>query len=251
MEPLYKCVWMTAGVLTYRLCDRGYDCDRCLVDLALREGKAPPGEALAAATNGRVAAPVAIEGGRPFRVGTSGFYHPCHLWVRIGDAGAVRVGVDDLARRLLGPVTSVRLPRPGDSLRRDEPAWTIEGPSGSVVLPSPVSGTVMVCNEELHQKPARLTGSGPARSWLARLRPDRLREDLEHLFHGRRAAAWMRSETEKVRNRILAAEAVASGTLPDGGSFEPSVLDRLDVSLRRALIEEILVVPAMRQKKGR
>lgn len=251
MEPLYKCVWMTAGVLTYRLCDRGYDCDHCLVDLALREGKAPPGEALAATANGNAVGAPALSGDEAFRVGASGFYHPCHLWVRIGDAGTVRVGIDDLARRLLGQVTRVRLPKPGDSLRRDDPAWTFEAAGGTVMLPSPISGAVMVLNEELQRTPESLGSSKPAQSWLARLRPDRLREDLEHLLHGRRAAAWMRSETEKVRNRLLAAQAVATGTLPDGGSFDPSVLDRLDVTLRRTLIEEVLVAPAMRQKKGR
>ncbi len=35
-EPL-KCIWMLAGVLTYRLCDREYDCERCPLDAALRE----------------------------------------------------------------------------------------------------------------------------------------------------------------------------------------------------------------------
>lgn len=35
-EPL-KCIWMLAGVLTYRLCDRQYDCEHCPLDAALRE----------------------------------------------------------------------------------------------------------------------------------------------------------------------------------------------------------------------
>ena len=30
-----KCVWMTAGVLTYKLCNRGFDCERCLLHQAL------------------------------------------------------------------------------------------------------------------------------------------------------------------------------------------------------------------------
>jgi hypothetical protein len=32
--PMY-CVWMDAGVVNYKLCDRGFDCDRCPLDQAL------------------------------------------------------------------------------------------------------------------------------------------------------------------------------------------------------------------------
>lgn len=33
--PSIRCVWMDAGVVNYKLCDRGYDCERCPLDLAL------------------------------------------------------------------------------------------------------------------------------------------------------------------------------------------------------------------------
>ena len=33
-----RCVWMLAGVVSYRLCNRAFDCDHCPLDRALREG---------------------------------------------------------------------------------------------------------------------------------------------------------------------------------------------------------------------
>lgn len=33
-----KCVWMVAGVLSYRLCNRAYECESCLLDKALQGG---------------------------------------------------------------------------------------------------------------------------------------------------------------------------------------------------------------------
>ena len=33
--PSIRCVWMDAGVVNYKLCDRGYDCERCPLDQAL------------------------------------------------------------------------------------------------------------------------------------------------------------------------------------------------------------------------
>ena len=38
-----KCLWMEAGILTYRLCTRQYKCDTCSLDEALREGPAEAG----------------------------------------------------------------------------------------------------------------------------------------------------------------------------------------------------------------
>ncbi len=35
-----KCLWMLAGVLTYRLCARSHECDSCPLDRALRGGPA-------------------------------------------------------------------------------------------------------------------------------------------------------------------------------------------------------------------
>ena len=33
--PPTCCVWMDAGVVNYKLCDRAYDCERCPLDQAL------------------------------------------------------------------------------------------------------------------------------------------------------------------------------------------------------------------------
>jgi hypothetical protein len=33
-----ECIWMSAGVLSYRLCDRAFDCEHCLLDKALHGG---------------------------------------------------------------------------------------------------------------------------------------------------------------------------------------------------------------------
>ena len=34
------CVWMSAGVINYRLCDREYECESCPLDTAIR-GRGP------------------------------------------------------------------------------------------------------------------------------------------------------------------------------------------------------------------
>ena len=40
-SPAEPCLWMAAGVINYRLCDRQFDCDRCPLDAALRGDTQP------------------------------------------------------------------------------------------------------------------------------------------------------------------------------------------------------------------
>ena len=247
MDPLHKCVWMTAGVLNFRLCDREYDCDHCLVDLALREGKSAP-SSLAGSKSAAVAAHRGLGAATAFRPSRSNFCHPCHLVVRVGSGGTVRIGIDELASRLLGPVKQVRLPVPGTVLQRDCGAWVFQGEAGEAELPAPVGGRVVSRNESLVAYPQLLRETTRREIWLARIRPSRLRGDLERLLYGRRALAWMRGEVEKIRGHLLSVQVVGTGTLPDGGGLDPTVLDRIEVPLRRALIEMILLDPGARQK---
>lgn len=36
-----QCVWMAAGVLTYKLCNKEFQCETCKLHLALAEGGKP------------------------------------------------------------------------------------------------------------------------------------------------------------------------------------------------------------------
>lgn len=244
MESLYKCIWMSAGVLSFRLCDREYDCEHCLVDVALREGATPMASSLAEEPNARKA----IAEAASFRPSGHAFYHPCHLWIRIGSGGTVRVGLDAIASILLKPVRDIRIPLPGTNLHRGHKAWTFIGDSGECELPSPVSGKLLSRNESLILHPEQVHESGRRETWLARIRPSRLCEDLETLSYGRRATEWLSRELEKIRGHLVNVHALSTGNLPDGGSLSPMVLDGIDLTLRRALVEDILLDPARRQK---
>ncbi|MCE1189197.1 MAG: hypothetical protein LWX56_08635 [Ignavibacteria bacterium] len=37
----FKCIWMSSGVIDYRLCDLDFDCDNCAFDLAMKK-RTPP-----------------------------------------------------------------------------------------------------------------------------------------------------------------------------------------------------------------
>jgi glycine cleavage system H protein len=177
-----------------------------------------------------------------------GFYHPAHLWVQVGAGGSVKIGLDDLARRLLGRVQRVEIPGIRDPLERGGPMARFEGEAGIVELPAPVSGTVLARNEWLLAHPQVLRHGSLRHSWIVRIRPVRLREGLAHLLYGRRARHWWREEIARLRDGWSTASATAAGSLVDGGDILPEALADLDPRVRRILVEELLLRPGHREK---
>jgi len=97
-------------------------------------------------------------------------YAPGHTWIDLASAGAARVGLDDLAQRLLGSITALALPRPGTVLRRGEPAIEVVAGRRRAWLPSPVDGTVAAVNTRLAAHPARVNHDPYVGGWLLAVR---------------------------------------------------------------------------------
>ena len=96
-EPAPLCIWMSAGLIRYRLCDRGFDCEHCPLDAALR------GDATAAPAPEPALG--AAAGSAP-RFPDDRFYLPGHQWLQELPDG-LRYGIDALAAALVGAPRAV------------------------------------------------------------------------------------------------------------------------------------------------
>jgi len=197
------CVWMTAGVLTFRLCDRALECGDCPLDLALRNASVPPADP--------EAVPVKPEFAVPERV----FLHPCHLWVRIRPGGELEVGIDDLARRLLAPIREVRLPEEGEDVTGGLPAVTLAIGPGSVSLPAPFDGVIVRSNPALVERPTLLTEAPYGEGWIFRgVSPDPM-SALAGLLRGDEAADYVSCEAGRARDLLDIAMAGTDAERPE------------------------------------
>lgn len=126
----------------------------------------------------------------PHRMPSGMFLHPSHLWLTIDPQGRVRVGLDELAQRLLGPIQGVRFQAAGQRVARGDTLFSIQLGETEIPITSPVSGTI-----EKTQIPANgRTGTDPE-SWLCSLQPEKLGEEIRPLRLAEDAASWLSADS--------------------------------------------------------
>ncbi len=142
------------------------------------------------------------------------YYHRGHTWARPLDADTVLIGIDDFARRLIGPAASVKTPSRGDWLHQGGRAFAMKLDTRTADLVSPVEGEVVDVNRDLAEKPG-LAGDDPyGRGWVLKVKSPNLANNLRNLLSGRLARKWMEDSREALELRLMA---LSGSVLQDGG----------------------------------
>jgi glycine cleavage system H lipoate-binding protein len=116
-----------------------------------------------------------------FKVPHGYYLHNGHTWVKIEEGSSVRIGIDDFALSLLGPLDRVEAPLMGKVVRQGAPDVAVtRGPHQAKLL-SPLSGVITAVNAKLREEetlpiwiPTPRLGHDPSSSRPARRdqRPD-------------------------------------------------------------------------------
>ena len=92
-------------------------------------------------------------------------YSKDHEWVLSLEGNRVRIGISDYAQNSLGDIVFVENPEEGDDVTASETMGSIESVKAVSDLISPVSGSVVLVNEELEDSP-QLINEKPYEAWL-------------------------------------------------------------------------------------
>lgn len=187
------CRHRLTGEIGDRTCPHGFDCRKCSTHKALLSRPHSPLPVLDRPDD---------EEGFGFRMPTDRFYHRGHTWVRPEEDGTVTIGLDDLARRLVGKPDSVTLPEAGAHLVTNGAAWQMRKGDVDIRVLCPLDGTLV-------------GRGGPALGWYLRLRPDGKVLDDTHLLRGGEIRSWLLHELDRLR-RSLSNGAIGV-SLSDGG----------------------------------
>lgn len=166
-------------------------------------------------------------------------YHPGHVWVRPIGPAMVEVGVDDFARRLMGSIEKVRLPRVGDYLTQGEAAVGIDASGHPARLVAPVGGEVVEVNRKLKQRPESISEQPYGGGWLYRTRNVHMAANLRNLLSGALARRWMEDARGRLEVKLMA---FAGSVLQDGGEPAPDFALHLQRDEWNNLAEDFLLV---------
>ena len=128
-------------------------------------------------------------GGLRFRNGL--LYAPGHTWVK-AEGKHLRVGLDDLAQRLLPWSVSVELPSPGQKVREGEVVARISCGHREVRVAAPVSGRVSMVNAAVSREPTLAKSESYGAGWLFAVEPET--SSWKSLPGGEAARAWLAEE---------------------------------------------------------
>lgn len=149
----------------------------------------------------RVVSPFLAEAMPPHEYCVPGgaFISAGHVWARIEPNGQVRVGVDDFARKALGPLAKVEPQEAGHAVKQGDPLFTVSHGGSTVSFRAPLGGKVVKDNPDLKDEPGLVNESPYDRGWVCLLQPADLAGELPALRIGRPLVAWYQEEVERLR----------------------------------------------------
>ena len=153
-EKEKKCVWMTTGLISYKLCAHDYRCETCIFDQVMRNESSTGYSCEKTGTKEELSATDAST-----RMRWSLFYHPGHCWAQVEDPENVRIGVDDVLTRLMVRVKAIVLPQEGDT---DTPGGMLRTHNPGTTY-NPGYRTSERHNPAYQQKTAKRTGTADER----------------------------------------------------------------------------------------
>ncbi len=125
------------------------------------------------------------------------FISPQHAWAKIEMNGTVRVGVDDLIRKVFEKIDHVELPEKGQKIEKGETLFSIKYGDYSLNMPSPISGKITSINSEHAEHPEWLAIKPFELSWMCGIEPSNLAGELPGLRIGSESVHWYQHEIDR------------------------------------------------------
>jgi len=227
---------MSAGVLTYKICDREFQCDQCPLDAGLHEGTLVGSQG-----EGR-SAPRCNPGVFP----ENRRYSSGHSWLQaVGqpDDGRQRLGVDAFAAAIIGHCGGVSWEIPPCTVSQDEAICQIDVGLGMLSIRAPLGGVTVDGNQALHREPGLLVTAPYEDGWILEFQVLDA-AGLSGLMTAEVARDKARMDLRRFRRRIavqLFAEGHALGqSMPDGGELVTDLRQMLGGFAYMDLLRELI-----------
>ena len=165
-------------------------------------------------------------------------YHRGHTWARAIGPDTVLIGVDDFARKLLGPIRALKLPKVGSWLRQGGTGFGVQVNGRGAELVAPIDGEVIEINPALWSQPSLVSDDPYGRGWVMKLRASDLGRTMQNMLSGSLAHKWIEDSRERLQMQLMA---LSGSVLQDGGEPVADFARHLDDDDWHQLIHELLL----------
>jgi glycine cleavage system H lipoate-binding protein len=158
------------------------------------------------------------------------FLQPTYTWTRIREDGDLLIGVHPLLLGLLGAPYRFELLGNGSAVEKGMPLIGLERNERRLSVPSPVDGRVTAVNRRSTGETQWKGLEAPDGSWLYRIRPARVQQEVRGWMIADAAVAWTKQQYEGIRDYLtrVAGLGEVGVTMADGGDVPIGVLASLD-----------------------
>jgi len=223
-----RCIWMTAGVVSYKLCPFQYDCEHCEFNKVMQhQFKENVTVKTVTGSKRRSAVPATSDTEDSFftfsdrELPEEFYFHLTHVWVRPQECHTWEMGIDPLLSYILPPPIGFELFTERKGLTQNEVLGRIITTGGSVFLITPLSGSLVRMNSEVSKQPQLIVEDPLKRGWLAQLQWSQDRSELREFYRGAEARRFLKEEACHLRH-VLKYRGIEAGkigiTLHDGGN---------------------------------
>ena len=230
-----RCIWMTAGVISFKLCPLDYDCEHCDFDEVMRsqvKSKRKRSRVIGDKSEVMASSQAIAEGsvdskGPPFFTFSAGegneslYLHPSHLWVRQLEDEKWKLGIDDLLAYVLPTVVEVEFNACGKKIKQNQLLGKVHTQAGTIPLAAPLSGRLVQTNPRLGERPGTLQEDPYGEGWLALMESSPEESDLKSYTAGASSRTFLEEEAQHLRfllkHRGIELDNIGE-TLPDGGA---------------------------------
>jgi len=175
-----------------------------------------------------------------FNVPAGIFISKNHTWVNVEMNGTARVGIDDFARKIIGNIDKVELPKLNTHISKGDLLFSIKHGSHAVDISSPISGKVTLLNAEHVEHPDWIASKPFELSWMCCIEPSNLSEELRSLKIGVDSINWYKAEIDKYNEIVNGVEKERAQTDSSSKRNDQAEIKKADDKLLSEFVKTFL-----------
>ena len=135
-----------------------------------------------------------------YQIRTDVYYEPeNHFWIDVSGGTAI-IGMSPLIQETSGSFVAIQLERPGIELKKNAVMGSVEADKHVVQLKAPISGKIIMVNENVIENPGLVNNDPYGDGWLLEMKIEE--GELKDLISGEKAVTeWVESEIARFNEK--------------------------------------------------